>query len=336
MKIRAVYKYKLYSDILRLCYKDTLVEDLSVKDLSKLNEYKLSKLVSFFDDSCYLRLTRGDSYEICNGKFRELDFYYGDIYNHVGCSYVDPSGSTKKENLFRLPQETPILKDWLPRSIDHVTAQYWVNDTVEDLKLIDSDKGEILWCFKVPEVERLHDYDLPTNVRKVLGIYKNNLWIQLPDDRILGLDMQTGKMNHEFRNPYFASIPQGIFLDKRGVIITFHFNYYAEFDLDKFVFSKDRIISDKEKLLITYVTHRDDDKYLYFIGSKDNCYEDNVYGIFDTESMEFVFLKERDPDGGFFNLAPQVNDDLFAILDYRGNLIIHRKDEMLAGSGSSL
>ncbi|MDR2122643.1 MAG: hypothetical protein LBP34_05900, partial [Flavobacteriaceae bacterium] len=87
-------------------------------------------------------------------------------------------------NLYDLVRKRNALKNWLPKRLLHIQDQYWINDTEDDLKLIDAETGEILWTIKQPEVEKPYGYNGLTNVKKVLGIYDQNLWLQLPDSRV--------------------------------------------------------------------------------------------------------------------------------------------------------
>ena len=286
----------------------------------------------FFDDIKYLQIEENGTigYYSDNKLEKQLLNYYRPIVDNIGVAHVFSTYDSRlhTETLFHLPDEKQIINEWLPNNIYHISDKFWCNDTIADFKLIDIQKKEILWAIPQPEVMKPSGYKGLTNTKKVLGIYKNNLWIQLPDSRILALDKETGIIKYEIEHFYFSSIPEGIFLDQRGVIIIFHYNVYAEFCLDDKIFKIENIIGSEKELIIRHVTHHNGDKYLYFTGNKDNSFEPNVYGTFNTFKQTFEFIREKEPEMGFFYQAPQVNEELFTILDDKGNLIIHKRDEI--------
>jgi hypothetical protein len=300
----------------------------------EISQIKVKRCHWFFNDEKFLKL--GFDKQELVGYFpslkleKVLDYSYISIENGIGVAtdYANSDGLTHVETLFHLPEEKQIIKEWLPNSIYHIQDQYWCNDSIKDLKLIDAEKGEILWAIPQPKVEKPYGYKGLTNTKKVLGIYKDNLWIQLPDSRILALDIATGKINNEINHFYYSSIPDGIFLDSKGVIIIFHYNVYAEFSLESMTFIVDKKLGSEKDLIIRQVTHHNGDNCLYFTGNKDNSFEPNIYGIFNITTQSIQFLKERESNMGYFYQAPQVNEELFAILDDKGNLIIHKRTEM--------
>jgi hypothetical protein len=344
LKNSKLNKMKIIKDILRyqlrknsiVYYSENNKSIYCFFDFSSLEttQIKVKRCHWFFNDKEFLKL--GFDKQELVGYFpslkleKVLNYSYTLIQNGIGIAtdYTNSDGLTHIETLFRLPEEKQILKEWLPNSIYHIQDQYWCNDTIEDLKLIDAEKGEILWKIPQPEVEKPYGYNSLTNIKKILGIYKGNLWVQLPDSRILGLDMENGKINHELNHFYFSSIPDGIFLDNKGKIIIFHYNIYAEFSLDSLTFMVDKNLGSEKDLIIRQVTYKSGDKNLYFTGNKDNSFEPNVYGVFNTETHTIQFLKERDANMGYFYQAPQVNNELFAILDEKGNLIIHKTKDI--------
>ncbi|MBB1140664.1 hypothetical protein [Myroides sp. WP-1] len=278
----------------------------------------------FTDDVNYL-LFGIDSkvYRIKKNEFLDVKSY--SITNDYGIV----SNSERLYNLYNFTQKKITLRQWLPNRIFHVQAQYWVNDTEADFKLIDVNKGEIVWTIPQPEVEKPYGYTGLTNIKKVLGIYKDCLWLQLPDSRLWKLDLHTGRVLEELEAFYFASIPEGIFLYQQGIIFILHYNIYAQYSLEQGIFTIDKQITNENELIIRYVLFKEKDNYLYFTGNKDQSFSPNVYGIFDMETETIVFQGEMIEEGGYFYEIPQVNDELFTILDAKGNLIIHRLDDLL-------
>lgn len=325
MKIHSkVHSFRIYTSLVKICFKNKSCLDICMMSSCKKNEYNLSDYVQFFSNSSYLRINKGNCY-ISDG-FLGLFNFYSDIIESVGICYEDRLKKSLNNNLFHLPEEKQILKDWLPSSILHVQGKYWVNDTLEDLKLIDAEAGEILWAIPQPVVEKPYGYQGLTNIKKVLGIYKENLWVQLPDSRVLALDVVTGKAKHKIVNEaYFCIDVNGISFGNNGLIYILGFDLFICFNLNTLSFLDELIFPDNIRVTNSKIIGSQE---LSFIAQKDGSSEPNAYGIFDTETQSITFLKEKEADMGYFYEAPQVNDEIFAILDDKGNLIIHKRKEM--------
>ena len=326
--IRSIKTYKLYQTKIYLSDVDNQFSitdnDLNIKYRSK----ELGIFPNFFSSDKYIANGYGKTFCLSQNSFIELGNKYSNIINDIGIEYRNYNGVTHDTTLFHLPEEKQILKEWLPNSIYHIQDQYWCNDTKEDFKLIDVERKEILWAIPQPEVVKPYGYNGLTNIKKVLGIYKGNLWLQLPDSRIRSIELETGKINNEIEHFYFSAISEGIFLSQIGRIIIFHYNIYAEYSLENNEFIIDKIISNENQLIIRNVLFRENDMQLYFTGNKDNSFEPNVYGIFNKETFAFDFIGEGVAENGWFYQSPQVNDELFTILDSKGNLIIHKMQDI--------
>jgi hypothetical protein len=324
--IKNIFEFHIYD---KLIYMRTFDDKFKVMtmNLKDIEDIKTDDLISFTQNPQYVRsLRNSEGYQFSGSSLTKLNFHFHEVtLDEIA---ISRHSNQIHNSLFKLPEEKQILKEWLPDSIKYVNEKYWVNDTTLDLKLIDADAGEIKWIFILPEIVRPRSYNQITNTKKVLGIYKGNLWIQLPDSRILALDLETGKINYEKNHFYFSSIPDGIFLDSKGIILIFHYNVYAEFSLDSMTFSTEKVLGNEKELIIRQVTHHNGDVNLYFTGNKDNSFEPNVYGVFNTDTQTINILKEKEPEMGYFYQAPQVNNEIFAILDEKGNLIIHKRNEM--------
>ena len=319
-----VYYYQTDNKYYRCDFNGNLIDIIEVEDCHwfledenyLVNGYKDHLLVGYYKEGVVIN---------------QLKENYRPIVNNIGVAhdYTNSDGRTHKETLFHLPEEKQILQEWLPNRIYHIQDQYWCNDTEEDFKLIDAERGEILWTIPQPTVEKPYGYNGFTNIKKVLGIYKGNIWLQLPDSRLWAVDIQTGKISNVIEHFYFSAIPDGIFLSQVGHIIIFHYNIYAEYSLENNEFITDKVISDENKLIIRNVLFRENDMRLYFTGNKNNSFYPNVYGIFNREKLNFEFMEEQLTENSFFYQTPQVNDEVFTILDSEGNLIIHKMKEIL-------
>jgi len=327
MKVfKDVNLYQLYNDKLYYRTNDRcfyiLKKNTPVTSVLKDN----SEIISFTENVNYARSGYDTSgYRIVDNNLIKISLKFNEA-NEEGIAI---GTSSRGDSLFQLPEEKQILKEWLPDAIFHVKDQYLVNDALTDFKLIDSNKGEILWTIPQPLVEKTDAYDGRTNIKKVLGIYKNGLWLQLPDRRLWKLDIQTGELLEEIENFYFSAIPEGIFLSQQGLIIIFHYTIYAEYNLETKEFTTDKEISSENELIIRNVLFNQNDNYLYFTGNKDKSFYPNVYGIFNRKTLTFDFIGGSINETSYFYQTPQVNHELFTILDSEGNLIIHKIKDIL-------
>jgi len=335
MHIKKVSSYKIINHIL-------LYKELSnYKQKKKLVEYDLilNKVVqslifeinfSFTENSNYLLFDPNNSvYDINNKTY--INKCFNSIINNIGIIDKDWNGVYSLNNLFLLPEEKQILSEWLPNRIFHIQDQYWCNDTDEDFKLIDADSGEILWTIPQSKVEKPYGYNGLTNIKKVLGIYKGNLWLQLPDSRFLVLDIRDGSIKHELKHDYYIVHERGTFFDREeGIIKVLYYNLYAKYSLDLMEFVEEVDLGIPEIFQVTSMISRPKDKYIYYTAKlNDVSMISNAYGIFDTEKKEVIFQGEEIEVDGHFYQEPQVNDELFTILDSKGNLIIHKLKDIL-------
>ena len=323
--LKGISSYRLRDSLIYLREnRSYTVLDYNRNEIKKQRNFE--EFFHFTDNDNYLLFgVHSYVYKVDEDKF--CDFIAYRIRDRYGV--IPDEEDYKKSKLYSFDKSKAILKNSLPLVTYPIDSQYWCNDTEKDFKLIDAEKGEILWTIPQPKVEKPYGYNGSTNIKKVLGIYKDYLWLQLPDSRIWALDIHSGELKEEIKHFYFSSIPEGIFLSQKGTILIFHYNIYAVYDIEAKSFLVDKIISDENELIIRNVSYREDDVNLYFTGNKDKSFYPNIYGIFDTEKKEVIFQREEIEEGGHFYQEPQVNNELFTILDNKGNLIIHKIDEIL-------
>lgn len=309
--------------------------DLKLEEVKRI---EVSRCHWFYDSDNYFKIgydgnNERMAYFIDVNIGKELFYSYISIKDNIGVAYeyTNCDGHSHKETLFQLPEEKQILSDWLPNRIFHIQDQYWCNDTDEDFKLIDAERGEILWIIPQPEVEKPYGYNGLTNIKKVLGIYKNNLWLQLPDSRLWVLDIDSGELKRELKHEYFIVHEKGSYFDnEEGTIKMLYYNLYAKYSLDLMNFIEEIDLGVPEVFQVTSMISRPKDQYIYYTAKlNDVSMISNAYGIFDTEKKKIVFQGEEIEVGGHFYQAPQVNDELFTILDDKGNLIIHKLNDII-------
>ncbi|WP_246034321.1 hypothetical protein [Empedobacter tilapiae] len=113
----------------------------------------------------------------------------------------------------------------------------------------------------------------------------------------------------------------------------FEIKYLADrqFEADIMEFVEEHDLGIPEIFQVTSMISRSKDRYIYYTAKlNDVSMISNAYDIFDTEKKEVVFQGEEIEIDGHFYKEPQVNDELFTILDSKGNLIIHKLKDILA------
>ncbi|NDV79486.1 hypothetical protein [Dysgonomonas sp. 511] len=178
----------------------------------------------------------------------------------------------------------------------------------------------------------------------VMGIYKNILWIHMGDFRIIGLDIDTGKMVHHIEDLrillglgqeekyYFNFSPfdkYSLHLDtQKGLLKGFAHRFYIDIDLNTLTgkVKKDFGEITKESWRIkNSLFYQEAPNLLYFSGSYKSIDNPNAFGIFDTQKAEIVWYETSKEEDQFFFNPPQANDKLLAILDSKQNLLIYEK-----------
>lgn len=328
---RNILKYKLGESFLSYFEQNKEIYYFLDNKCIEIGQVEVENCHWYFEDYKYLKMKDYGQvgYYVDYRNEKILNYKYTKIVNNIGVAYdySESDGRTHKETLFLLPEEKPLLSSWLSNSIFHVQDQYWVNDTVEDFKLIDADKGEISWVIPQPQVDIPYGYTGRTHIKKVLGIYKDCLWLQLPDSRLWKIDLHTGMLLEELEHEYFCVHQETISFDvAKGAIIILGFDLYAYYDIDQKQIIKELILPDTVRVIKSHFLK---DNKIAFICKTTACFASNVYGIFDIEKADIVFEGEMIESEGYFYELPQVNDELFTILDAKGNLIIHRLGDIL-------
>lgn len=187
--------------------------------------------------------------------------------------------------------------------------------------------GGILWEFSV---ENFPNYlngafsEEEANIKKIIGVYHDILWIHVGGFILVGIEIETGKMVHKINNVLGDS--ENNFLDiGNGLLKTLSYNYYAEFDLQTLQFKKQTIVESDANITIGANSFYEGEPCLYFCGYYNNSYIPNVLGIFDSLKTEIVWHDTIKESLGNLYSPPQVNDKWLIILDDEKNLLVYER-----------
>jgi hypothetical protein len=208
--------------------------------------------------------------------------------------------------------------------------------------------GNILWQFSLKDFPNYINgfcREQEADIKQIIGVYNNFLWVHVGGFRLIGIDIETGKLVHYIEDmPYalgltkeeryhFDFSPFGgysIHLDEtQGVLKAFAHRYYIEIDLNtlkglvKKDFGEDWKKSWRIKNSVYYHEYPD---LLFFSGNYQNINNPNAFGIFDTEKAEIIWYDTTKDDLGYFYNPPQANDKLLAVLDDKHNLLVYERD----------
>jgi hypothetical protein len=247
------------------------------------------------------------------------------------------------------------------------TVIWRIKDTFRDFQIVDDkyivliDKQYItvfnffknieIWRFLITHFPNyLNDFyrEQEADIKQIIGIYNQILWVHVGGFRLVGIDVKTGKQTHyiedmayhlgltkeERRHFDFASYGNSIHLDENaGILKAFAHRYYVEIDLKnlqgkvKKDFGEDWRTSWRIKNSIYYQKYSD---LLFFSGYYKNMdKQPNGFGVFDTGKSEILWYDTHKNDGGYFYTPPQANDKLLAILDDKHNLLVYNREDII-------
>ncbi len=229
-------------------------------------------------------------------------------------------------NIYDIKSSKRILSKNLIGKILILDCKISLNLYKDEIKLVF--ENEVKWNYKLAHLPSYLDVfhnEKPADVQQILGIYNKILWIHVGGDRLIGLDINTGKLLHNFDNVLLGEEGNAFLDTENGVIKSLWLHQYIEFNLNAFNISKIiKNIGKSEKLSIHKSTFYIGDSNLYFCGYYDNSDFPSCFGVFDTNSCDITFL-ETSKSTSYFN-PPQANSELLAILDDNKTLLVYKKE----------
>ncbi|MDR0865388.1 MAG: hypothetical protein LBO74_10730 [Candidatus Symbiothrix sp.] len=227
------------------------------------------------------------------------------------------------------------------------TALQIVDNFVLNLTLTlnryDLENGNLLWQFSVSDFPSYKNYcgeEIKAEIRQIIGVYNNILWLYISVSHLVGIDVETGeKVYHIDDITDFLGLKEkeaGDFIgldchldEQNGVIKAFAYRYYFEIDLNALQgkIKKDFGEDFQSSWRIRCGRYYPNDKNLYFVGARRGEAVNRAVGIFDTESCEVIWYDEplEEKKFLFFTDAPQANEKYLGVLDSENNLRIYEQ-----------
>jgi hypothetical protein len=194
---------------------------------------------------------------------------------------------------------------------------------------IDND-FQISWQFSVKEFPAyLNGFyqEQKADIKQIIGVYNNILWVHVGGFRLAGIDIGTGKMIHYVEDVLKGENRNNFINQQKGIILTLSYDYYAEFDLQTLQFRTQTTVKNEADIKIRASSFYEGDKYLYFCGYHNNKFDKPAaFGIFDTEKAEIIWYDTTKDNSGYFYNPPQANNKLLAILDDKHNLLVYERE----------
>lgn len=188
----------------------------------------------------------------------------------------------------------------------------------------------IIWKYSISHFPNFLDIlnrETVIDIKQIIGIYKNLLWVLLGGGNLIALQIETGELTHHIKE-----IGKGHgdwHLDvANGIIKTLAGHRYLEFNLETLQLTNKIVIS--ETYFFRDSNFYEGDENLYFCGINNfsKVSIPNSFGVFNTKTCQVSWFKEQQESWGLFYNPPQANDNQLAILDDKGNLLIFDKEEL--------
>jgi hypothetical protein len=200
---------------------------------------------------------------------------------------------------------------------------------LKNISQFDEKSGAKTWQFSIQDFPPYINgffREQEADIKQIIGVYNNLLWIHVGGFRLVGIDINTGKMIHLIKDVLKGENGNNFLDIKNGTLKTLSYDYYAKFDLQTLQFRKQTTVEGEADIKVRASSFYEGDKCLYFCGYHDNKFDKpNAFGIFDTEKAEIIWYDITKDDLGYFYNPPQANDKLLAILDDKHNLLVYER-----------
>lgn len=311
--------------------------------------------LSGYEDNYSLVFTSGNGYILYKNKeFIKFPYwcYSSIIYNNLIAVYeYDYDLLSSMNNIYDIKHNSLIFSEWQKGNCYILNHNKYVYVYVyqKDISFFDLKKADSMH-FSIKDFPPYSDgfgREQEADIKQIIGIYNNLLWIHIGGFRLIAINIDTGEMIHHTEDmrvllgldkddfSYFDLSPfskYAIHLDEaQGLLKAFAHRYYIEIDLNNFSgvvkkdFGADWESTWRIKNSNFYPKMPD---LLLFSGFYKDMKKSNAFGIFDTKKAEILWFDVAG-ESECFNNPPQANDELLAILDDKQNLLIYNKHSSL-------
>jgi hypothetical protein len=262
--------------------------------------------------------------------FLQNKYSISQIWENYAIVYWDNADSIGYFGIFNMRNNNLIYEkeDYMNRKILSSTELVCYNKT--ELFYINYIMNLTLWQFSIQDFPPYINgffREQEADIKQIIGVYNNLLWIHVGGFRLVGIDINTGKMIHLIKDVLKGENGNNFLDIKNGTLKTLSYDYYAEFDLQTLQFRKQTTVKSEADIKIRASSFYEEDNYLYFCGYHNNKFDKpTAFGIFDTELAEIIWYDTTKDDSGYFYNPPQANDKLLAILDDKHNLLVYERN----------
>ncbi|NBB31841.1 hypothetical protein [Cellulophaga sp. BC115SP] len=286
------------------------------------------------DDNVWIKDINWENYrfKISDNSIEKLDFNIGlnGCISNIIVIFKDNIQSCfstiKNEVVVNFPKVEKI-NSYLSNEIN---IFFQVESTLKSLSLL---TGEYEWEVDLGVRKFIFGgEEQEAKISQIIGVIDGNLYVWMSDERLVEIDVQTGKIKTE-TFPLQA-------LQAQGIIQAVLFPQYYEKEQSLFFFYQDYLVQvhlpTQENTLIwqdsrynigpSFIT----DNFIYFIGNyqKGTVFRDHV-GVFDRQKNEVVWLQQviTLSKETYNNLKEiQATDDKIYVLDTSGTLYIFERE----------
>jgi hypothetical protein len=287
----------------------------------------------------------GKAFIIDAGKvkpFLQKKYSISQIWKNYAIVYWDSEGSIGYFGVFNIKNNNLLYEkeDIMRRKI--LSCKELVCYSKTELFYINYIANISIWQFSIsgfPSYIQGQEAD----IKQIIGVYNNVLWIHVGEFHLIGLDVDNGKIVHHIEDirtiiksannniELGFSLKLEFFLDKeKGLLKALLGNSYIEIDLNTLSgIEKKYFGNDWKNGWHVHSTnfYPEEPSHIFFSGYYQlNAGKPNAFGIFDTEKAEIIWYDTTKDDLGYFYNPPQANDKLLAILDDKKNLLIYERD----------
>jgi hypothetical protein len=293
--------------------------------------------VYFVLDGYILKKKTESEYSLFLGEtlIKELTHsYIFNTYSSIGCFYY--------ENLHYDPLDDKIKKDVYFHNFTDNSIKLFKKDFSENFQLVINENAITFksrttlrsLSLLTGEYEWEVDLGLYGEVRKIIGVCGENLWVTVNDaeygqhhllviDIQLGIVKKTEKLDNRFSDFGVMLTEQQTIFSLRGRLG--HSSWLYEYDAQNMQEIRALEVSSlKEKKLgvKSFTVYKD---YIYFTATDDSQIVANTLGVLDYNTLELLWHEKVNP-GNLILDPPQVTDTHLYVLGAEGTLHIFEKE----------
>lgn len=324
------------------------------RKIYKLLNYGTDKIIAIFESEGQIILK--DKFIVSEDKsFENLSLIQTSPYNDKIFISVGEDIFNRDFGLYNI-KEKRIL--WISKQVlePKILADYFFSYANSEIRHHDLATSDTIWSLSIDDIGRYYSIgdkkSVEGEVKRFLGVYDKVLWVLLNNAVIVGIDIETGIVSHEIKEPVQSPSKFGKLEDKgynfwynynnfldegRGKIMSLlysgyseeQFNCYYEIDLN----------TSHPQLFVSEIENTSDipfkidgtpcpiwpfdDDYIYVCN-----YRDYKLALFNrkTKQIDWVHQMEVDPAKKSFITKMEVHGNRWYVLDNSKTLYVYEQD----------